>query len=83
MGCGASGNRAVQIKNMKRDVNEKNVFNEGTKVEQDGTYVCAPCGYTCTFKKGGVFPHCFACLEGKKYEGDSYMKGLGLWELLE
>lgn len=59
------------------------VFNVESMVPQNGTYVCVPCGYKKELKAGECFPLCFSCLEGKKYNNDHYMKGLGLWELLE
>ena len=59
-----------------------NTFDVGSRVQISGTYICVPCGYTCTFKKRTVFPRCFNCLVGKKYKGDDYIKDLGLWEYL-
>lgn len=58
-------------------------FDVRSKVPKSGIYVCVPCGRKQEFKKGECFPLCFSCLEGKKYNGDNYMKGLGLWELLK
>ena len=58
-------------------------FNVESKVPKDGAYICVPCGRKQKFKKDECFPLCFSCLEGKKYNGDHYMRGLGLWELLK
>jgi len=58
-------------------------FDVESTVLQSGSYVCVPCGHKQDFKKGDCFPLCFSCLENKKYKGDHYMKGLGLWELMD
>jgi hypothetical protein len=57
-------------------------FNVGSTVQKDGTYVCVPCGAKKKFKKGQVFTRCFSCMKKEKYDGDSYFKDLGLWELI-
>ncbi len=67
----------------KIQIKIKDTFNVESIVPKSGIYICVPCGYKRAFKKGDCFPLCFSCLEGKKYNGDRYMKGLGLWELLE
>lgn len=66
-----------------KQIKIRDTFNVESRVPQNGTYICVPCGYKKEFKKDDCFPSCFACLEGKKYNGDHYMKGLGLWELLK
>jgi len=65
-----------------RVIKKGDAFNVGSTVLKTGVYICVPCGYSCHFNKGATFPLCFGCLEGKKYNGDIYIKGLGLWELL-
>jgi len=59
------------------------IFDVGRTVPQTGRYICVPCGYTRHLQKGTIFPQCFSCIEGKKYNGDIYFKDLGLWELLQ
>ena len=58
------------------------IFDVCRTVLKTGNYICVPCGYTCYFQKGAIFPQCFGCIEGKKYNGDNYFKNLGLWALL-
>lgn len=69
------------MKNKKIKIGD--TFDVESRVPQNGTYICVPCGYKKEFKIGECFPLCFSCLENKKYKSDHYMKGLGLWELLE
>lgn len=64
-------------------VQQGDTFDVGHKIKKSGVYVCVPCGYTCILKKGAVFPRCFNCLVNKKYNGDDYIKDLGLWEFLK
>lgn len=66
----------------KIQIKTGDTFNVETRVPQNGTYICVPCGYKKEFKKDECFPLCFSCLEGKKYKDDHYLKGLGLWELM-
>jgi len=63
-------------------ITQKNIFNIGWMVQKSGIYICVPCGYKRAFKVGDILPECFGCMKGKKYDGDDYFSGLGLWELL-
>ena len=65
------------------EVKKGDTFDVGSKVLRNGTYICVPCGYRSEFSRGDTFPQCFGCLKGKKYEGDDYIKDLGLWELIK
>ena len=66
-----------------RQFKPKNTFEIDSMAKQDGMYICVPCGYKKRFRQGDIFPRCFSCLKKKTYNGDKYIKGLGLWELLE
>lgn len=62
------------------DISRDGVFRVGSAVSKTTEYICVPCGYKRKLSKGDVFPKCDKCLEGKKFEGDDYISGLGLWE---
>lgn len=66
----------------KLRVRTGDTFNVGEAVRKAGLYICVPCGRKQRFSEGEIFPRCFSCLEGETYNGDAYMKNLGLWELL-
>lgn len=66
-----------------REIKIGDTFDISHTVPKTGRYICVPCGYTCHFQRGTVFPRCFGCIERKKYNGDNYFKDLGLWELLQ
>tara|TARA_B100001971_G_C18168763_1_gene525817 strand:- start:563 stop:769 length:207 start_codon:yes stop_codon:yes gene_type:complete len=52
-------------------------FKVGKSVEQDGYYVCVPCGYKKYLKVGDTFPNCIKCM---KKERELFKRGLELWE---
>lgn len=52
-------------------------FKTGGVVEEDGWYVCVPCGYKKYFKEGNLFTKCLKCLQGRK---ENFRKGMELWE---
>lgn len=54
-------------------------YKTGSIVEEDGYYVCVPCGYKKYLKRGVRFPNCIKCLGREK---NKYRKGLELWEKL-
>jgi len=76
-------NNQTVLVEISKNVERGDTFDVGQKVKKSGRYICVPCGYTHTFREGSVFVSCFGCLEGKKYNGDDYMRNLGLWEFLE
>lgn len=58
----------------------KKVFETGCIVQEDGQYICAPCGDRKSLKKGDIFPRCYSCLAGQEYKGDRFFKDMGVWE---
>lgn len=57
--------------------NQTVVYEVGEIVEQDGQYVCVPCGIIRFFKQGRKFPGCLNCMEKRKR---FFFKNLELWE---
>ncbi|MBI4092391.1 MAG: hypothetical protein HY420_00525 [Candidatus Kerfeldbacteria bacterium] len=55
-------------------------YNKDDTVEQDGNYVCVPCGYNRYFRKGEQFTECMSCLSGTKDGHEEFAAGLELWE---
>jgi len=55
-------------------------YNKGEVVNDDGNYVCVPCGYNRYFRKGEVFTECMSCLSGTKAGDEEFAEGLELWE---
>ena len=64
------------MNNISRDINRA-TFNTGSRVEEDGFYVCVPCGYKKYLKKGEQFPRCMKCLKEEERE---FLTGMELWE---
>jgi len=56
----------------------EDIYEVGEEVQENGHYVCVPCGYQKYLRKGFRFPHCINCLE--KHEKQDIAKGLELWE---
>lgn len=56
------------------------VYSVGEEVQENGHYVCVPCGYHKHLNKGFRFPNCINCLE-KTEKGIS--KGTELWEKID
>lgn len=50
-------------------------YKTGSIVEEDGFYVCVPCGYKKYLLKGMRFPACLECIDKKQVK-----EGLELWE---
>lgn len=50
-------------------------YKVGDIVEEDGFYVCVPCGYKKYLLKGTRFPTCLECFKNKRIKD-----GLELWE---
>jgi len=57
------------------------VYRVGESVEEDGLYVCVPCGQRQYLKVGSRFPSCLKCLNQE--ERKRVHRGLELWERLE
>lgn len=55
-------------------------YNKGDVVEEDGDYVCVPCGYNRYFRMGEQFTECMSCLSGTSDGHEEYVQGLELWE---
>ncbi len=53
----------------------------GTVVEEDGYYICVPCGSKRYFKKGSRFSSCLSCVEKK--DKKMFKRGLELWEKVQ
>lgn len=58
--------------------NKTTLFEVGDVVEEDGFYVCVPCGSKKYFKKGTQFPSCLNCMNQKARK--MLAKDLELWE---
>ena len=54
-------------------------YKVGEKIEENGYYVCVPCGYKKFLKVGMSFPSCIKCL-GEKTIKKMFKRGLELWE---
>ncbi|MFH0828851.1 MAG: hypothetical protein V1907_01585 [Candidatus Kerfeldbacteria bacterium] len=61
----------------------KQTFNKGEVVEEEGSYICVPCGYRHHLKKGDYFTECLSCMAGTKGGHDDYIEGLELWEKID
>lgn len=60
---------------------DKNItYNRDDIVQEDGDYVCVPCGYRRHYVKGEKFSECMSCLAGTKDGHEDYAEGLELWE---
>lgn len=55
-------------------------YSKGQTVDQDGNYVCVPCGYHRYFRRGEEFTECISCLSGTKDGHEDFAEGLELWE---
>ena len=55
-------------------------YNRGDAVEEEGNYVCVPCGFKGHFQPGDTFSECTSCLGGTDEGHDDYAEGLELWE---
>ena len=51
-------------------------YGVGEEVEENGHYVCVPCGYQKHLKKGFQFPQCINCLDSK----EKFAKDMEIWE---
>lgn len=58
----------------------KEVFDKGEAVPAEGEYVCSPCGYHHTFRKGEHFTECISCMAGTPDGHEDFAEGLELWE---
>lgn len=62
---------------------EKQTFNRGDAVPEEGKYVCVPCGFKHHFKTDETFTECISCLGGTNDGPEEFAEGLEMWEKLQ
>lgn len=55
-------------------------FNRGDDVQEEGKYVCVPCGYHHHFRQGEKFSECLSCMAGTEEGHEEFVEGLEMWE---
>ncbi len=63
--------------------NETPTYNKGEVVQEDGSYICVPCGYRKAYQKGEHFTECISCLSGTTDGHEDYAEGLEMWEKID
>lgn len=58
----------------------KKVHNIGELVNEEGWYVCVPCGYRKFHKRGEQFEECISCLKAHKDVEINDIMDEGSWE---
>lgn len=58
-------------------ISDFGTYEVGTAVEENGWYICVPCGYKRYLREGDRFPNCMKCF-GR--EENNYKRGLERWE---
>ena len=62
------------------NITDFGTYEVGSRVKENGWYVCVPCGYKRMLKKGERFPSCLRCMEESENE---YARDLELWEKID
>lgn len=61
-------------------MNNNTTYSKGERAQEEGEYICVPCGFKKRYTIGEPFGECTSCLAGTSDGDKDYVEGTGMWE---